>query len=64
MHKKRSSGFLKKRDKDTGLRLGIKGGGCSGLSYILEFTSERDGDTVLDHDEFKVFLDQKVDNIL
>jgi len=51
--------LLKEEDTDTGQRLGIKGGGCSGLSYILEFTPERDGDTVLDHDEFKVFLDRK-----
>ena len=27
-----------------GLRLGIKGGGCSGLSYHLEFTDAREGD--------------------
>jgi iron-sulfur cluster assembly protein len=42
-----------------GLRLGIKGGGCSGLSYLLEFTDEREGDTVIDHGDFKVFLDRK-----
>lgn len=42
-----------------GLRLGIKGGGCSGLSYLLEFTEEREGDTVIDHGDFKVFLDRK-----
>ena len=42
-----------------GLRLGIKGGGCSGLSYRLEFTDEEDGDTVLEFDGFKVFLDKK-----
>ena len=36
-------------DPEYGLRLGIKGGGCSGLSYILEFTEFRDGVTVLDH---------------
>ena len=42
-----------------GLRLGIKGGGCSGLSYQLEFTDQRDGDTIIDFDEFKVFLDRK-----
>ena len=51
--------LLKEEDENIGLRLGIKGGGCSGLSYILEFTSEREGDTVLDHKEFKVFLDRK-----
>ena len=27
-----------------GLRLGIKGGGCSGLTYVLDFTEHRDGD--------------------
>lgn len=42
-----------------GLRLGIKGGGCSGLSYLLEFTDQRDGDTVIDFSDFKVFLDRK-----
>jgi iron-sulfur cluster assembly protein len=42
-----------------GLRLGIKGGGCSGLSYNLEFTDEEEGDTVIDFDGFKVFLDRK-----
>ncbi len=42
-----------------GLRLGIKGGGCSGLSYRLEFTEQRDGDTVLEFAGFKVFLDPK-----
>ena len=37
----------------TGLRLGIKGGGCSGLSYALDFTEHRDGDTVVDYDGFQ-----------
>ncbi len=42
-----------------GLRLGIKGGGCSSLSYKLEFTDEEEGDTVIDFDGFKIFLDRK-----
>jgi iron-sulfur cluster assembly protein len=42
-----------------GLRLGIRGGGCSGLVYDLDFTEEREGDTVLDYDDFKIFLDKK-----
>ncbi len=44
---------------ESGLRLGIKGGGCSGLSYRLEFTGEEEGDTVIEFDGFKVFLDRK-----
>ena len=44
---------------DLGLRLGIKGGGCSGLTYSLEFTEHREGDTVLDYNGFCLFLDRK-----
>lgn len=46
-------------DPAMGLRLGIKGGGCSGLSYVLDFTEQRDGDTVLNYEDFHVFLDRK-----
>jgi iron-sulfur cluster assembly protein len=42
-----------------GLRLGIKGGGCSGLTYVLDFTEPREGDTVIDLGTFRVFLDRK-----
>jgi len=42
-----------------GLRLGIKGGGCSGLSYVLDFTASEEGDTVVNYDEFEVYLDRK-----
>jgi iron-sulfur cluster assembly protein len=42
-----------------GLRLGIKGGGCSGLTYVLDFTEQRDGDTIVSFDDFKVYLDRK-----
>ena len=45
--------------KDVGLRLGIKGGGCSGLTYVLDFTPSEDGDTVIDYGGFSVLLDRK-----
>tara|TARA_R110000824_G_scaffold339682_1_gene526212 strand:- start:2772 stop:3107 length:336 start_codon:yes stop_codon:yes gene_type:complete len=45
--------------KTYGLRLGIKGGGCSGLSYELKFTGVNEGDTVIEEDGFKVYLDRK-----
>jgi iron-sulfur cluster assembly protein len=48
-----------KKVEDLGLRLGIRGGGCSGLSYLLEFSEKRDGDTVLTYDGFEVYLDKK-----
>lgn len=46
-------------DPAFGLRLGIKGGGCSGLSYILDFTPKEEHDTVVDYGEFQVYLDRK-----
>ncbi len=51
--------LLAEQAAGTGLRLGIKGGGCSGLSYMIEFTPRRDGDTVVAFDGFDVFLDRK-----
>ena len=44
---------------DIGLRLAVKGGGCSGLSYDLQFTSEASGDTIFDYEGYKVFMDAK-----
>ena len=44
---------------EIGLRLAVKGGGCSGLSYDLSFTPKEDGDTIIQHDEFNVFMDAK-----
>ena len=43
-----------------GLRLGVLGGGCSGLSYQLKFdVKPRPTDQVLNFDDVKVFIDPK-----
>ncbi len=43
-----------------GLRLGVQGGGCSGLSYNIRFdTQPRERDRVYDHDGVRVFVDPK-----
>jgi iron-sulfur cluster assembly accessory protein len=42
-----------------GLRLGVAGGGCSGLTYKVEFDSRREGDIVVAHRGFEVYLDRK-----
>ena len=43
-----------------GLRLGVLGGGCSGLSYQFKFDSKpRATDKVLQFDDVNVFIDPK-----
>ena len=43
-----------------GLRVGVKGGGCSGLSYSLGFDSEaRAGDKILEKEGVRIFIDSK-----
>ncbi len=37
---KHVAGFLQKRGKGVGLRLGVRTTGCSGLAYKLEFVDE------------------------
>lgn len=44
---------------DYGLRLGVVGGGCSGLSYNIDFDTKREKDNVLEFDGVKVFIDLK-----
>jgi iron-sulfur cluster assembly protein len=42
------------------LRMGVRGGGCSGLSYLLEFDSERGPhDKEFEIDGIKVVVDKK-----
>jgi iron-sulfur cluster assembly protein len=58
--------LAKRGTPDAALRVGIKGGGCSGFSYVIEFADgpPRTGDTVLEFTEaekatVRVFCDKK-----
>lgn len=42
-----------------GLRLGVKGGGCSGLSYVIDFGTERENDIKDPKYGFPIFIDPK-----
>jgi len=46
--------------EEGGLRLGVSGGGCSGLSYAMKFDSRpRERDRVFEFDGVRVFIDPK-----
>jgi iron-sulfur cluster assembly protein len=56
----------KRGTPDAAIRVGIRGGGCSGFSYVIEFDDEqpRKGDIVLEFEEegksrVRVFCDKK-----
>jgi len=45
---------------EGGLRLGIQGGGCSGLSYNIRFdTQPRERDRIYQFEDMRVFVDPK-----
>lgn len=46
--------------EEGGLRLGIQGGGCSGLSYVIKYdTQPRERDRVFEFDGVRIFVDPK-----
>ena len=51
--------LLSELPSDVGLRLAVKGGGCSGLSYDLQFDSGVEDDNVIEQDSYKVYIDTK-----
>jgi iron-sulfur cluster assembly protein len=45
---------------DYGLRVGVKGGGCSGLTYTLGFDAEqKESDTLIQTNNIKLYVDGK-----
>ncbi len=46
--------------ENYGLRVGVKGGGCSGFKYALGFDSQpQEGDTIIHEKNIKLFVDGK-----
>lgn len=51
-----------KQGKDLCLRVGVRQGGCSGMSYMMEFADTStigEHDDVFDHEGFQVVCDRK-----
>ena len=44
---------------NAGLRVGVKGGGCSGFQYQLAFDEQRDNDVVFESHGLKLLVDQE-----
>ncbi|MCC8455927.1 iron-sulfur cluster assembly accessory protein, partial [Streptomyces rochei] len=51
-----------KQGKDLCLRVGVRQGGCSGMSYVMDFadpSTVKADDEVFDYDGFQVVCDRK-----
>ncbi|GGG58757.1 HesB/IscA family protein [Hymenobacter glacieicola] len=44
---------------EYGLRVGVQGGGCSGMSYLLGFDKAKDQDETFDLDGVLLIMDKK-----
>ena len=54
--------FLAAQEADlslAGLRVGVRGGGCSGFQYQLAFDEQREGDVVFESHGLKLLVDQE-----
>jgi iron-sulfur cluster assembly protein len=52
-------GFLAQQESegDVGLRVGVRGGGCSGFQYALALDERRDEDHVFDFEGIRLIVD-------
>jgi iron-sulfur cluster assembly protein len=54
--------FLESQQADVsvaGLRVGVRGGGCSGFQYQLAFDEQRDSDIVFEDHGLKLLVDKE-----
>jgi iron-sulfur cluster assembly protein len=52
-------GFLGQQETEgeVGLRVGVRGGGCSGFQYALALDERREDDHVFEHGEISILVD-------
>ncbi|MGH7966321.1 MAG: HesB/IscA family protein [Candidatus Binatia bacterium] len=51
--------LLQQHKEEHGLRVKVVGGGCSGLTYKMDFDTPREGDRIFERDNVKVLVDRK-----
>src|SRR6266511_1549243 len=44
---------------EAGLRVAVRGGGCSGFQYALAFDEQREGDQVYENQDIKLLIDSQ-----
>ncbi len=44
--------------EDYGLRVGVKGGGCSGFSYVLGFDEQKENDQIFSIEGIKILMEK------
>ena len=50
---------LLEKKEETGVRAGVRGGGCSGFTYRLEFDNQKDNDRVIESHDVNIYVDPK-----
>src|SRR4051794_33630773 len=57
---KKVNEFLSSQEQpEAGLRVAVKGGGCSGFQYQLALDERHDGDQVFDYDGIRILVDEQ-----
>ena len=49
--------LAEKLDAGMGLRVGLRGGGCAGFQYVLDFTKAQPNDFIMKLDNVNVYID-------
>ncbi len=52
--------LAERQTPEAGLRIAVRGGGCSGLAYVMEWAEKpREKDKIFERDGVRVFVDPK-----
>ena len=52
--------LVERQTPEAGLRIAVRGGGCSGLAYVMEWAEKpREKDKIFERDGVRVFVDPK-----